>query len=175
MFKGDGQKLVPLDINKLIREVLALVQGDLLKRQISLHTELNEGLPQIMADRVQLQQVIMNLITNAIDAMESVTDRQLILRVKSEIQDGKAVLVAIEDSGTGIDPEKADRIFDAFFTTKAHGMGMGLSICQSIIEAHNGRLWASAGPQHGSEFRIRVADPIKSIAACRAVDISASC
>jgi C4-dicarboxylate-specific signal transduction histidine kinase len=152
MFKNDGQKRVPLDLNQLVREVLALVQGELLTRRISIDTELNGDLPQVMANWIQLQQVIMNLITNAIDAMASVTDRQRILRVKSEIQDGDAVVVAIEDSGTGIDPEQIDRLFDTFFTTKPQGMGMGLSICRLIIEAHNGRLWASAGAKYGSVF-----------------------
>ncbi len=152
LFKNDGQNRVRLDVNQLIREVLALVQGDLLKHRISVDTELNESLPQVMADRIQLQQVVMNLVSNAIDAMESVTDRRKILRVKSEIRDGDAVLVAIEDSGTGIDPEKMDRLFHTFFTTKPQGTGMGLSICRSIIEAHNGRLWASAGAQYGSAF-----------------------
>ena len=152
LFKNDDQSRVLLDINQLVREVLALVQGELLKHRISVDIELNENLPQIMADRVQLQQVVMNLVSNAIDAMESVTDRRKILRVKSAIGDGDAVLVTIEDSGTGIDPEKVDRLFDTFFTTKLHGTGMGLSICRSIIEAHNGHLWASAGAQYGSTF-----------------------
>jgi PAS domain S-box-containing protein len=159
MFKNEGQKRVLVDVNELIREVLALVQSDLLERRISVFTFLSADLPQVMADRVQLQQVIMNLVTNAIDAMESITDRPQTLRVKSEVRNGEAVLVAIEDSGTGIDPEKMDRLFDTFFTTKPHGMGMGLSICRSIIEAHNGRLWASAGAQYGSVFRFEL--PIK--------------
>jgi PAS domain S-box-containing protein len=156
MFKHDSQKRVPVDVNELVREVLALVQGKLLERRISVFTFLSADLPEVMADRVQLQQVIMNLVTNAIDAMESITDRPQTLRVKSEIRDGDFVAVAIEDSGTGIDPEKLDRLFDTFFTTKPHGMGMGLSICRSIIEAHNGRLWASPGAQFGSVFRFEL-------------------
>jgi PAS domain S-box-containing protein len=156
MFKNDGQKRVPVDVNQLAREVLALVQVALLDRRIAVYTELSAELPQVMADRVQLQQVIMNLVTNAIDAMESVADRPQILRVKSETGDGDVVVVAIEDSGVGIDPEKLDRLFDSFFTTKPHGMGMGLSICRSIIEAHNGRLWASPGTPYGSVFRFEL-------------------
>jgi len=156
MFRNDGQKRVPLDINQLICEVLALVQGELRKRRIAVDAELGEGLPQVTADRVQLQQVIMNLVTNAIDAMETVTDRRPILRVRSEVRDGETVVVAIEDSGIGIDAAKQDRLFDTFFTTKPDGLGMGLSICRSIIEAHNGRLWWTAGAQHGSVFRFEL-------------------
>ena len=156
MFKNDSQNRVLLDINQLVREVLALVQGELFKRGISLDTELTENLPKVMADRVQLQQVVMNLVTNAMDAMEPIADRQKLLRVKSAIRDGDIVVVAIEDSGTGIDADKVDRLFDTFFTTKPNGMGMGLSICRSIIEAHNGRLGVSAGAQYGSVFRFEL-------------------
>ena len=156
MFKNDSQNRVPLDINQLVREVLVLVQGELFKRGISLDTELTENLPQVMADRIQLQQVVMNLVTNAMDAMEPIADRQKLLRVKSAIRDGDIVVVAIEDSGTGIDADKVDRLFDTFFTTKPNGMGMGLSICRSIIEAHNGRLGVSAGAQYGSVFRFEL-------------------
>ncbi len=152
LFKNDGQNRVLLDVNQLIREVFALVQGDLLKHRISVDIELNENLPQVMADRAQLQQVVMNLVMNAMDAMEPITDRRNILRMKSAIRDDNAVVVTIEDSGTGIDPKRVDRLFDAFFTTKPHGTGMGLSICRSIVEAHNGRLWASAGAHYGSVF-----------------------
>jgi PAS domain S-box-containing protein len=159
MFRNGGQKRVPVDLNQLVCEVLALVQGDLLERRVSVYTDLSADIPQVMADRVQLQQVIMNLVTNAMDAMAPVTDRQPILRVKSEIRDGDRVVVAVEDSGTGIDPEKMDRLFDSFFTTKPDGMGMGLSICRSIVEAHNGRLWASAGAPYGSVFRFEL--PVK--------------
>jgi signal transduction histidine kinase len=136
--------------------VLELAQGELLKHHISVKIELNEELPTLMADRVQLQQVIMNLTTNAIDAMESVTDRPRVLRAKSEIGDRGVLLVSIEDTGTGIDPDNIDRIFDAYFTTKPSGMGVGLSICRSIVEAHNGRLWASASALHGSVFRLEL-------------------
>ena len=156
MFKSDSHNRVLLDINQLVREVLVLVQSELFKRGISLDTELTENLPQVMADRVQLQQVVMNLVTNAMDAMEPIADRQKLLRVKSSIGDGDIVVVAIEDNGTGIDADKVDRVFDAFFTTKPNGMGMGLSICRSIIEAHNGRLGVSAGAQYGSVFRFEL-------------------
>ena len=109
-----------------------------------------------MADRVQLQQMVMNLVINAMDAMEPIADRPKLLRVKSSIGDGDIVVVAIEDTGTGIDADKVDRVFDALFTTKPNGMGMGLSICRSIIEAHNGRLGVSPGAQYGSVFRFEL-------------------
>ena len=152
MFRNDGQKRVLIDINQLVRDVLELAQDELLKHHISVEIELNDELPTAMADRVQLQQVILNLITNAIDAMESVTDRPRTLRVKSEIGDRGVSLVSIGDTGTGIDPDIMDRIFDTYFTTKPSGMGVGLSICRSIVETHNGRLWASTGALHGSVF-----------------------
>jgi PAS domain S-box-containing protein len=156
MFKNDGQNRVLLDINQPVSEVLALVRGELFKRGISLDTELTENLPRVMADRLQLQQVVMNLVMNAMEAMELIVDRQKLLRVKSAIRDGDIVVVAIEDSGTGIDADKVGRLFDAFYTTKPNGMGMGLSICRSIIEAHNGRLGVSAGAQYGSVFRFEL-------------------
>ena len=156
MFKNDRQNRILLDINQLVREVLVLVQGELFKRRISLETELTENLAQVMADRVQLQQVVMNLVTNAMDAMDPIADRPKLLRVKSANLDGDIVAVAIEDSGTGIEAGKVDRLFDAFFTTKPNGMGMGLSICRSIIEAHNGRLGVSAGARYGSVFQFEL-------------------
>jgi signal transduction histidine kinase len=151
--KGDDGK-VPLDVNELIREVLGLVQRELSNGRISVRTELFDGLPKVMANRVQLQLVFRNLISNAIEAMSSVTDRRRVLRVSSEISKSSSVLVAVEDSGTGIDPKDKDRIFDAFFTTKSHGMGMGLSICRSIVEAHGGQLSASPAHPHGSVLEV---------------------
>jgi signal transduction histidine kinase len=99
---------------------------------------------------------VMNLVTNAMDAMEPIVDRQKLLRVESAIKDGDVVVVAIEDTGMGIDADKVDRLFDNFFTTKPNGMGVGLSICRSIIEAHNGRLGVSGGAQYGSVFRFEL-------------------
>ncbi len=154
MFKKDIQEKASLDVNQLIREVLVLVHAELQSQRVSVHTELMEDLPQVLADRVQLQQVIMNLTMNAVEAMGSITNRARVLRVKSEVDESHDVLMTVEDSGTGIDPKDINRIFDAFFTTKYHGLGMGLSICRSIIEAHNGRLWASPGVHHGSVFHL---------------------
>jgi C4-dicarboxylate-specific signal transduction histidine kinase len=154
MFKKDGQKKAPVDVNQLIQEVLGLMQGELQNQQVSLQTELEAQPIQVSGDRVQLQQVILNLITNAIDAMGSVTEHPRVLRVRSETDESDAVVITVEDSGAGIDPKGTDRIFDMFYTTKSHGMGIGLAICRSIIEAHGGRISASSGNPHGSVFQV---------------------
>jgi signal transduction histidine kinase len=109
-----------------------------------------------VADRVQLQQVIVNLITNAIEAMGAVADRERVLRISPEFREPQELLLTVEDSGIGFDPKDMDRVFDRFFTTKQDGMGMGLAICRSIAEAHNGRLWAEPAEGHGSIFRLRL-------------------
>ena len=154
MFKKDGQKKAPVDVNQLIQEVLGLMQGELQNQRVSLQTELEAQPIQVLGDRVQLQQVILNLITNAIDAMGSVTEHPRVLRVRSETNESDAVVVTVEDSGAGIDPKSTDRIFDTFYTTKSHGMGIGLAICRSIIEAHGGRISASPGNPHGAVFQV---------------------
>jgi signal transduction histidine kinase len=154
MFKGSAATLVSVDLNKLIREVLVFVQGEHPTWPVEVHTNLDENLPLVPTDRVQLRQVIFNLITNAIDAMDTVTDRARSLRVTSELKASDDVVVRIADTGTGIAAENIDRIFDTFFTTKSHGMGMGLAICRSIIESHGGTLSASPGDPHGAVFQI---------------------
>src|SRR5262245_54270914 len=151
MFKSKELARASVDLNQLVHEVLALVQGTLKKHGIVVRTELDEALIPVTGNRVQLQQVLFNLVTNAIEAMELVADRRVL--VKSELESGGEVRVTVEDSGSGIDPKVIDRIFNSFFTTKADGMGMGLSICRSIIESHGGRLWASAGANRGTAFR----------------------
>jgi len=133
-----------------------LVQGELRNHQIALELALLEDLPHVQASRVQLQQVILNLIMNAVEAMDSVKDRARVLRVTSELQKPDNLLIAVRDSGSGIDPKNLDRIFDTFFTTKSSGMGMGLSICRTIVEAHGGELWASAGIDFGSVLNIQL-------------------
>jgi signal transduction histidine kinase len=143
-------------LNELIVEVLLFVQLELETHQITLQIETFEGLPPVMGERVQLQQVLLNLIRNAMDAMSSITNRKRVLAIKSEVSEYNEVLLTIEDSGTGIDPDHINHIFHAFFTTKAHGMGMGLSICRSIIESHGGKLWASARSPHGSMFWVKL-------------------
>jgi signal transduction histidine kinase len=153
MFKDSSAKL-SLDVNELIGDVLALLHRDLQKHAIEIRTELARGLPQIMADPVQLQQVLLNLISNAIEAMAALDDRRGVLRIASSLQEADNVLITVTDSGTGIDPEHVDRIFEAFFTTKSSGMGMGLSICRSIVQAHGGQLSVAPAAPCGSTFSI---------------------
>jgi C4-dicarboxylate-specific signal transduction histidine kinase len=143
----------PLDINEVVREVITLVQRELFSRQVPLRTELAPALPTIPGDRVQLQQVIINLVMNGIEAMQSVTDRPRELLIRSRQDEKRLVLVSVTDCGIGISAENADRLFNPFFTTKSSGMGMGLSICRSIVEAHGGRLWATANLPHGTTFQ----------------------
>src|SRR5229473_493809 len=131
----------------------ALRQRELFSHRVSLRMELAPTLPMTLADRVQLQQVIINLVMNGIEAMQSVTDRPRELVIRSRQDGTQQVLVSVTDCGVGISAENADRMFNAFFTTKSSGMGMGLSICRSIIEAHGGRLWATANVPHGATFQ----------------------
>jgi signal transduction histidine kinase len=154
MFNRSTTEKVPVNSNDVIRETIALLQSELQNRRVSVRTGLVEELPRVVADKVQLQQVILNLIANAVDAMSSVSDRTRVLHVRSELDRSDGVLITVEDSGPGIAPKDIDRIFEPFFTTKSSGMGMGLSICRSIIEAHGGRLTASTCQPHGSVFRI---------------------
>jgi C4-dicarboxylate-specific signal transduction histidine kinase len=152
-FKRPGEGEVPLDLNALIRDVLALLRGDLEKRKISVVTVLAPGLPGITGRPVQLQQVIVNVITNAAEAMDSETDRPRVLRIASS-REGEGVVIAVEDSGGGVDPGNLGRIFEPLFTTKPHCIGMGLTICRSVIEAHGGTVSASPGDPHGLALRI---------------------
>ncbi len=155
MFKKGYQEKAPFDVNALIRDVLQLVLSELRASQIAVQTTLDDTLPNVRCNRVQLQQVILNLIMNAVDAMNSVTSRQRVLRLRSTIDGSDGVLVSVEDSGPGIDPKNIDRIFDSFFTTKSQGTGLGLFLCRSIVEDHGGRIWAtSSGPDHGALFNV---------------------
>jgi C4-dicarboxylate-specific signal transduction histidine kinase len=148
---------VPLDVNDLVREVITLVQRELISHQVSLQTELASALPMILGDRVQLQQVMINLVMNGIEAMQSITDRPRELVIRSRQDEKQQVLASVTDCGIGIAAENADRLFSPFFTTKSSGMGMGLSICRSIMEAHGGRLWATANIPHGATFQFTLA------------------
>jgi PAS domain S-box-containing protein len=152
MFRKDAGELGPVSVNGLIREVLSIVRGELESHQVSLQTELPEGLQPVMAEQTQLQQVLLNLIMNAVDAMSPITDRDRVLIVRSETGESNHVSITVEDSGIGIQPEQMNRVFEAFYTTKPHGMGMGLSICRSIIESHGGKLSVSARSPHGAIF-----------------------
>lgn len=148
MFRRDTSSKLPHDINGLILEVLSILRIDLQNGGVELQTQLDENLAAVEGDKVQLQQVVLNLVMNAIEAMQSVRPR--VLRVKSEQSKPDMVHISFEDTGTGIDSSNLDRIFSAMFTTKEDGMGMGLSICRSIIENHNGRIWASSGLNGGT-------------------------
>jgi PAS domain S-box-containing protein len=153
MLKKGNLEKTSLDINQVIHEVLSFVPDVLEKQHISLGTELEPGLPPVLGDRVQLQQVLLNLIMNGIEAMHAILDRPRVLVIRSGALDA-GLEVMVRDSGAGLDLRHVEHIFDTFFTTKANGMGMGLSICRSIIEAHHGRLWASQDPAiQGATFR----------------------
>jgi signal transduction histidine kinase len=155
LFKKDAPTWTSLDANTLIREALALVRGDLQTHQITVRVDCNEQLPRIKADPVQLHQVLVNLITNALDSMSTKAGER-VLCVRSEMHDSGSVMVSVEDMGVGVEPSAIDRIFNPLFTTKAHGMGMGLSICRAIIEAHGGQLWVTANLPRGAIFHFTV-------------------
>jgi PAS domain S-box-containing protein len=151
MFKKGTLEREVVDIRDLIRELIVLLHNEVNCYPISIRTELAEGLPKVMADRVQLQQVFMNLMLNAIDAMKEMTDAGE-LTIKAEADDGQ-LLISVSDTGVGLPPEQADQIFRAFFTTKDNGTGMGLPISRTIIESHGGRLWATSAPGSGATFQ----------------------
>jgi signal transduction histidine kinase len=141
------------DINDVIKDLLNLMGLDLRRDGIAVETELAENVEPVIGDRRQLERVVANLIANSIAAMSTVQDRQRKLRISTHLNNRGDVLVAVEDSGTGLDPAHVDRIFDPFFTTKPEGMGLGLSICRSIVEGYGGRLWATPNVPYGSIFR----------------------
>jgi C4-dicarboxylate-specific signal transduction histidine kinase len=153
--KKSGPQMAKLDINDAIQQVLTLTRSERQRHGVVLRTEPSADRP-VFGDRVQLQQVLLNLIMNAVEAMSTITDRPKILTITSEPIEPDGLLVAVEDTGTGLDPAIADRIFDSFFTTKPEGMGMGLSMCRSIIGAHGGRISASPRVPYGTVFRFTV-------------------
>jgi two-component system, LuxR family, sensor kinase FixL len=157
--KTDPQRL-RLDLNEVIDEVILLFQRELLNNRVALRLELASALPPVLGDRIQLQQVLMNLLINAIQAMAPVTGQPRELLIRSRRHDANQVVLEVMDSGIGITPENADRLFSAFFTTKPDGMGIGLSICRSIIEAHGGRIWASpnTGPGATLQFTLPLSE-----------------
>ena len=149
--------------NDAILEVVALTHGEAIKNGVSVRTQLAEGLPIIEGDRVQLQQVIVNLTVNAIEAMSGPNEGPRELLISAEKAEPDGAHIAVRDSGPGLAAETRDRLFDPFYTSKPNGLGLGLSICRSIVEAHGGRLWASANDPHGAVFQFTVpAHPTES-------------
>lgn len=142
----------PVDVNEAILEVVAMARSELLRNRVTLQTELADDLAPIQGDRIQLQQVLLNLIVNAVEAMRGVAEGGRELGISTAKDGAGGVVVAVRDTGPGLDPQSADRLFEAFYTTKPSGMGMGLSICHSIVEAHGGRIWASANEPQGAVF-----------------------
>jgi PAS domain S-box-containing protein len=161
MFRKESTERAPVAINELICDVVATLLGELRSRDVALALELLDDLSPVLADRVQLEQVLVNLVTNAIDSMTSVADRPRVLTIRSEQLDDW-VSVSVQDTGTGIAPDEAERLFEAFYTTKPSGIGLGLSISRSIIDSHGGRLSAFPSPPHGSVFRIML--PARNLA-----------
>jgi len=140
-------------LDEIVAEIVALTEAEAQRRQVSVQTRLESNLPPVTADRVQLQQVLMNLMMNALDALSEVIDRPRIFTIRADMDSPNTVLVAVQDTGTGIDPERMKHIFEPFHTTKSHGLGLGLSISRSIIEAHGGRLWMSPNDGPGVTFQ----------------------
>jgi len=153
LFRREDQERQPIDINKIALEVLQSSRGELADRRVTTRTELASELPLISGHRRQLQQVISNLVQNAIEAMDTTTDRDRMLRVRTALHNRDAIMVAVEDSGPGLDPKQLGSIFDAFFTTKSHGIGLGLAICRMIVERHGGQLTAASDGNNGARFQ----------------------
>jgi signal transduction histidine kinase len=160
LFKKDNPLKNWVDINELIQELMALLYDEAVRRRISIHTDLAPDLPKVEVDRVQLQQVVLNLVMNGMDAIGSANSAEKDLLIKSRTAGEKEISIQIEDSGIGLTAESADKIFDTFFTTKSQGIGMGLSISRSIVESHEGRLWATPRPGGGTIFQFTV--PVRS-------------
>jgi signal transduction histidine kinase len=153
LFRAANQEKSPISINAIILEALDLLGAELRSERVHVVTDLAADLPMMWANKSQLQQVMLNVITNAVDAMRPLTDRVRVLKVSSRFVSGQSVLIDVADTGTGIEAEHVDGLFDAFFTTKPHGTGMGLAICRSIIEAHGGRLSPAPNEPRGAVFR----------------------
>jgi C4-dicarboxylate-specific signal transduction histidine kinase len=159
--KGTPQREL-LDVNELVREILVLLRSEAARYSISVRTDLAADLPQVMGDRVQLQQVMMNLISNSIDAMNDVDGRRE-LAIKSQRAENEQLMVSVSDTGVGLPPQQANQIFNAFFTTKVHGTGMGLSVSRSIVVSHNGRLWAADNSPRGASFHFVLPTKVETL------------
>ena len=143
-------------LNGLVRETASALHRELAGEKVSLHLSLDEALPPILADRVQIERVLVNLFTNAIESLAATRGRSRRLAIRTVLLDDQDVLLEVSDNGVGIAPEEMPHIFDAFFTTKPTGTGMGLSLCRTIVEEHGGRLWASPGEKHGATFHVQL-------------------
>jgi PAS domain S-box-containing protein len=161
LFQKGTQQLELIDVNEVIEEMIVLLHGEATRYSLSVRTELAADLPPVMGDRVQLQQVVMNLMTNSIDAMKAV-DGMRELAIRSQRADNEQLLLSVSDTGVGLPPEQVDQIFNAFFTTKPHGTGMGLRICRSIVESHGGRLWAGDNSPRGASFYVSLPTKVET-------------
>ena len=160
LFRSTNPQQEPIDVNKLILEAIQVMRDELARHDIIVNTQLADELPPIVGHRGQLQEVLLNLMQNAVDAMRTIADRRRMIRVGTELEGAKAVVISVEDSGPGIEPKKMSSVFDAFVTTKATGMGLGLALSQMIIERHDGQIVVVPSANHGAHFRITL--PIKN-------------
>jgi len=169
-------EMLKLDVNEAVDEAATLARHEASRHGAAIRLELASDLPPVRGDRIQLQQVIINLVVNGVQAMATVRDRARLLTVRTRRHEADQVLVAVEDAGVGIEPENTSRLFGAFYTTKPTGLGMGLSICRSIVEAHGGRIWASrnAGPGMTFQFTVLPCNPASSAASMPSADQSRS-
>jgi signal transduction histidine kinase len=161
LFKKGTPQQEPVDVNEIIQEMVVLLRGEATRYAVSVRTELAAGLPETVGDRVQLQQVLLNLIMNGIDAMKTVDGTRELL-VNSQRAENEHLLITVSDTGVGLPPRQADQIFDAFFTTKLNGTGMGLRISRSIVESHGGRLWASSNSPRGACFHFTLPTKVET-------------
>jgi PAS domain S-box-containing protein len=153
LMKKSEPAIKPLNLNELIQETVSLTRSELKQRQVLLQTDLAPELPAVPADRVQLQQVLLNLVVNALDSMSAVADRPRILRIETDCPEPRAVHVSVQDTGVGIKPQETEHLYEPFYTTKPDGLGMGLAISRSIVEAHGGHLWVTPNDGHGVAFQ----------------------
>jgi signal transduction histidine kinase len=164
LFTKQDSATESVDLNEATLEVIALLSSELQRNRVMLHSKLAQDLPTITGDRVQLQQVILNLLRNASDAMVHVHDRPRQLLIRTEREDGDRVRLTVRDAGVGFDPQSMDKLFDAFRTTKSDGMGIGLSVSRSIVERHQGRLWAQPNDGPGATFSFSIPRAPESVA-----------
>jgi PAS domain S-box-containing protein len=164
LFRREEQERQAINVNEIALEVLQSSRGELAEHRVTTSAELASELPLISGHKRQLQQVISNLVQNAIEAMDNTTDRDRVLRVRTGLQNGDAIVVAVEDSGPGFDPKQLSSIFDAFFTTKPHGIGLGLAICRMIVQRHGGQLTAASDGNNGARFQFVLPTEIADVA-----------